>query len=224
MSKKFRKVLHSVRIRLHALAVLLIVALAGYAAVAYLVRSVFWPVPVPSRYLQWQGQLNAESLWLSDSATVNAETPRAPLGHYHGVDRWFQPDPFNGCAISECHSPMPHNKIAAVRAFDNFHASFLTCHLCHEYNSESRTPVVWVSLKTGKPIGSPAILKLMNFFELNYHQIEANPTQAHSTIVECSNYHGPGRFLLQTARQKTKTTGGKIYRSQTGQSGKKSNL
>jgi cytochrome b subunit of formate dehydrogenase len=179
-----RRLLHDLRLRIHALIVMLIVSWAAYSAVALLIRSVFLPTHIPPRLLEWQGHLEADALWTSHTLGITADAPRAPMGHYHGVDRWFQADPHNTCAAKGCHSPMPHNRIAAVRAFDNFHATFLECQLCHEYKKESGKKPVWISMATGQPQGTPAILQLMQYLELNAEQIKADPAQAHITIMD----------------------------------------
>ncbi|MCF7957200.1 MAG: cytochrome b/b6 domain-containing protein [Phycisphaerae bacterium] len=173
---------HTVRVRLHALLVLLIVAWATYMAVMYLFRSVFKPLEIPQQYHARQGQLSADSL-KQDMTDNIGDAARAPMNHYHGVDRWFEPDPFNGCTSTGCHSAMPHNKIAAVRSFDNFHTTFISCHLCHEYAADSKSPVMWYSTATGKNTDTPSILKLIYYFETSKDEIRSNPEKAHGLIV-----------------------------------------
>jgi hypothetical protein len=181
---KLVKFLNQVRIRLHALVVLIIVAWALYASVSYLVRSVFWPTHVPERFLQWQDQLKADDLLHENAIGLTSTAPRAPLGHYHGVNRWFQPDTHNGCTISGCHSPMPHKQNKGVRAFDNFHATFLACTLCHEAGDVRPLPAVWIGTDSGLPQEAPVILQLMRYLELNSQLIKTNPNQAHTAILE----------------------------------------
>ena len=138
MSERKQKILHELRIRLHALVVLVIVGWAGYMAIAVLVRSVFSPALISEEFRGQIMTMDADSLhkenpWQKDFAS------RTPLDHYHRVDQWFQPDKHNGCTIEGCHSPLPHKNIVAVRSFDNFHATFLACQLCHKYTLTSKT-------------------------------------------------------------------------------------
>ena len=182
MSEHKHKILHELRVKLHALVVLLIVGWAGYMSVAVLVRSVFSPTLISEEFKGEFMTMDADSL-REEIPLQNGFALRAPMGHYHEVDQWFQPDNHNGCAIVGCHSPLPHNKIAVVRSFDNFHATFLACQLCHEYTPASKTEPLWINIQTGGTQESPAILNLMLYLENNQQEIEDDPFSAHPTIV-----------------------------------------
>jgi len=182
MSEHKHKILHEIRIRLHALVVLFIVGWAGYMSVAVLVRSVFSPVLITEEFKGEIMKMDADSL-REEIPLQHEFASRAPMSHYHGVDQWFQPDNHNGCTIEGCHSPLPHNKIAAVRSFDNFHATFLTCELCHKYTITSKTEPLWVNIQTGGTQEPPAILNLMLCLENNQQEISDDPFSVHPTIV-----------------------------------------
>jgi len=170
-------------VRLYALAIALVVAWAVYASVTYLFRSVFRPIDVPQRFLDWPARLDADALLQGDVAGVSREAPRAPLGHYHGVEEWFQPDPHNGCTIAGCHLPLPHTKRKELRAFANFHATFLTCQMCHAQRAAGPIQARWASTSTGRWTQAPAVLRLMRYLDVEAEQIRAAPTVAHQTVV-----------------------------------------
>ncbi len=178
------RILRSLRVRIHALIVLLIVAWAGCMSVVILFRAVFRPQQVPAQFLKWQGYLSADALRQKDLTQMAETDVRAPIGHYHGVKRWFQPDPFNGCTLEGCHSPMPHQNNKGVRAFDNFHATFLACQFCHEPETQTPIPARWVNLTTGDIQGSPAILRLLRYLELNSEKLRLEPDRAHPYILK----------------------------------------
>ena len=136
--------------RTYALLILLLVSAAGYWAVRYLVRTVFYPPEVPAQILQWQGRLDAASLRGKSSAGVERAAPRSPMGHYHQVDQWFQPDASNGCTIGGCHEPLPHGSKIKVAAFANFHATFLDCRMCHQPAAHPAA-ARWISTDTNQP-------------------------------------------------------------------------
>src|SRR3954452_1709491 len=91
------KVTRLVFVRVYAALILLAITAGGFYAVRYLVRIVFFPPTLPPRFVQWQGNLEVASLRKSDQPGVETPAMRSPIGHYHGVDRWFQPDNTNGC-------------------------------------------------------------------------------------------------------------------------------
>jgi len=94
------------------------------------------------------------------------EAPRPPLGHYHGVDEWFEPAAFLSCTMSGCHSPLPHKERKEIRAFANLHATFMTCQMCHEENVPALMQTVWLDPSTGATTDSPpAMLQLLNLLE-----------------------------------------------------------
>lgn len=184
----------SLIVRAYALTMLLVVLWAGYMAFAYLTRSVFSPSVLPERYRGPQMTLDVAML-RSDTASARV-TPRTPPppGHYHGVDRWFQPDPNNTCTTAACHQPLPHNRRKETRAFANFHTTFVTCRMCHDKNLSGTARTTWLADKSGEPQDqAPAILRLMTHIELNAERIESHPEAEHAAIV------GPLREAVETA-------------------------
>jgi hypothetical protein len=170
-------------VRTYALAILILVLGAGYWAVRYLVRTVFEPPQVPGQITNWQAKLDAASLRTEQHAGVERPAQRPPMGHYHQVDQWFQPDPFNGCTLAGCHEPLPHGKKAKVAAFMNFHTTFLDCRMCHEPQAHT-TPARWISTQDNQPVETPVILQLIDFLEQNAAKIESDPATVHPKIVD----------------------------------------
>jgi hypothetical protein len=180
--KAARARLKNLVVRAYAFCIFSMVLGAGYLAVHYLVRTVFFPPEVPAQILEWQGSLDVASLRSDSAAGVERPAPRAPMSHYHGVDAWFQPDPMNGCTLSGCHEPLPHDQRAKVPAFANFHTTFLACTMCHapqQTHSEAR----WISTETGLPQNVPAILQLLRYLELNADAIQSQPAAANGVIT-----------------------------------------
>jgi hypothetical protein len=192
--------------RAYALALVLVVLWAVYASVAYMVRSVFRPRHVPARFLEWAARLEASDLLIPGAAGVTSPAPRAPLGHYHAVDRWYQPDPYNGCTTAGCHSPLPHTQRKAIRAFANLHATFLTCQLCHQKHPAQPVAARWVSTENGTWCEPPALLRLLRYLEIEANQIQRAPDTAQGTIIglldqAVSIVHDPMlEYLLQRLR------------------------
>ncbi|MFQ6048312.1 MAG: hypothetical protein ACE5K7_02995 [Phycisphaerae bacterium] len=183
MSRCLAGLAKTVVARTYALALVLVVLWALYASLAYVIGSVFTPRRVPPRFLQWAAHLEAGDLFAPRAAGVSGRAPRAPLGHYHAVDRWFQPDPYNGCTTAGCHSPLPHTERKDVRAFANLHATFLTCQLCHQKHPAQPVAARWVSTEDGTWCEPPALLRLLRYLELQTSQIQADPERAHAVIV-----------------------------------------
>lgn len=177
------QVIKGLIVRLYSLLVLLVVVWAGYMAVAYLYQTVFVPPPVAKQLLDWQGRVDVESLRMTDVPGMTGPAARAPIAHYHRVERWFQADPLNGCTISGCHNPLPHGEKAKVPAFTNFHSTFLSCQMCHAANGQS-TPVGWVGLGDYRQQEVPALLQLLRYIEVNEETIKNNPSAAHGPIVD----------------------------------------
>lgn len=149
------KLLKNLVVRVYALGVLLLVCWAGYAAVYYLLTTVFVPQPVPERFVKWEGK--------TDPATLRDPAPkqtslRAPLSHYHQSGRFVQADPANSCTVAGCHEMLPHNDPKKVPAFANFHTTFLTCQMCHEPGGN--TGITWVSTRDGARAEIPPGLRL----------------------------------------------------------------
>lgn len=76
-------------------------------------------------------------------------------GHFHHIDFDFDPDKRSYCI--QCHGDMPHDKIKAIRAFQNMHASFISCQTCHvRLEKADKTDVFkWYDRTSGKIVASP---------------------------------------------------------------------
>jgi hypothetical protein len=168
-------------VRFYTFLLLLLVIYPAYLAGDYVVRTVFVPMPVPRQFLDWQASIDVDALRSTNVPGVTGPAARAPLGHYHRIERWFQPDPRNGCTPSGCHAPLPHSKKMKVPAFANFHTTFMACQMCHTQVHDSA--VAWVSTETGRTTEVPPLLKLLGFLETPDSEIKANPAAAHTTIV-----------------------------------------
>lgn len=169
-------------LRLYALAIMLVVVWAGYTAVSYLFRAVFEPVRVPRWFLEWRGHLDESALRQANIPGVTGRAARAPLSHFHSVDRWFQLAPHNGCTVSGCHMPLPHTRSKALRAFANFHSTFVECMMCHETVQSNPAPAMWVSIGTGLKQGPPAMLQLIRVLETDAAKISKDPAGVQPTI------------------------------------------
>jgi hypothetical protein len=173
--------------RLYAFALFCVVLAGGLLAVRYLVRTVFFPQPAPAALIDFQGHLDASALRHTGVWGVESPAPRSPMGHYHGVDRWFQPDETNGCTLSGCHDPLPHTQQAKVPAFANFHTTFLQCQMCHESDAAAATTrpaaAAWVATTDGRPADVPAILQLLRYLDANRETITSDPAKVSPTVV-----------------------------------------
>jgi hypothetical protein len=170
-------------VRIYALFLVGLVLYAGYLAVHYLVLTVFFPPQVPAKILDWPGRLDVAALRSTENPGVEIPAPRAPVSHYHSVDRWFQVDSQNGCVVDGCHEALPHDRRAKVPAFANFHTTFLTCEMCHAASARRPVAAHWVNIDTGKPAEIPTILRLMAYLELNEQVIQAQPADAQQDII-----------------------------------------
>ncbi|HSV15821.1 MAG TPA: hypothetical protein VLI90_16280 [Tepidisphaeraceae bacterium] len=170
-------------IRAYAAMILLAITAGGFFAVRYLVRLVFFPPTLPPRFVQWQGNLEVASLRKTDQPGVEMPAMRSPIGHYHGVDRWFQPDNTNGCTLSGCHEPLPHGEKSKVPAFANFHTTFLQCQMCHAPAANHPASASWVNTSTARTQSTPAILQLLAYLELNADAIQNDPASVSPKIV-----------------------------------------
>jgi len=171
-------------VRLYALAIMLIALWTGYAAIAFLVRAVFGPVRLPPGFLEGVGRLDAAALRTEHVPGVTGPAARAPYAHYHLVDRWFPLDPHNGCTPSGCHSPLPHTRSKEVRAFANFHATFMTCEMCHDRSVKGPTRAVWVNIATGREQEPPASLRLIRLLASEADRIRNAPADVHPTLAQ----------------------------------------
>jgi len=201
-------------LRSYALALLVVVGWTGYTAVAYLVRSVFRPVHVPSRFLSWQTALDSQAL--RTGTGQGATFPRAPLSHYHHFEHGFQPDPHNGCTTSGCHSPLPHRKKLETRAFANFHATFLTCQMCHLVHDSAPLEAAWIDLSSGRVQDPPAMLRLTAELESISEKLAMRPVGVRAGIGEqlreVLRAHGPDALLEHLlARIETSEPGSPVW-------------
>ena len=165
-------------IRMYALLILCVLVLCGYLAVAYLVKLVFYAAPLPVSVEQWQGNLDVAALRSDTAPGVETPAPRAPLSHYHQINQWMQQDKTNGCTISGCHEPLPHDMRAKVPAFANFHTTFLACQMCHVPTDNRPAAAQWISIDTAKPQDTPSILRLMKMLEIETDLISSRPAEA----------------------------------------------
>jgi hypothetical protein len=160
-----RKNARQLIVRSYSLLMLLVLGWAGYLAFASLLRTVFVPQPVPRRFLEWQGRIDVAALRSENVPGLTGPAARAPLGHYHRVEQWFELDPRNGCTLSGCHDPLPHTKKMKVPSFANMHTTFLACQMCHEPDVHAADSVAWYSTATGQVQPIPAVLRLRNYLE-----------------------------------------------------------
>lgn len=179
---RFREAVKTILVRTYATVILAMVVAAGYFSVHYLFLTVFFPPPMPASMLDWTGRLDVAALRSDQAEGVERPAPRAPISHYHNVDQWFQPDPGNGCTVSGCHEPLPHDHRAKVPAFANFHTTFLTCQMCHCPSNQRPAATRWVNTDTSLPQDSPAILQLLQYLELNSDAIESQPVSVDARI------------------------------------------
>jgi hypothetical protein len=182
--KPFRVFLKSMLVRSYALVILGLVLAAGYFSVHYLFRTVFFLPPLPAPMMDWAARLDVSALRSEQIEGVERPAPRAPISHYHSVDQWFQPDPGNGCTLSGCHQPLPHDHRAKVPAFANFHTTFLTCQMCHAPAQQRPGGTRWISTDTSKPVDAPAILQLFEYLELNAEAIASQPASVDARIKD----------------------------------------
>lgn len=178
----FMSAVTKLTVRFYAAAILLVVVWAGYTAVAFLVRSVFRPTQVPAQYLTWQTALSGGNLPHTETGGEMV-VPRAPMEHYHRVDRTLPVDRHNGCLTSGCHNILAHQERKEMRAFANLHATFLACTICHDATITGPTEAMWVSMESGRVTDPPAALQLMRAFEVNSGQIEKQPAEFHTTVA-----------------------------------------
>lgn len=163
--KSMGRKLKTVLVRLYTFALLTTVAVVCMSAIIYLFKFVFTPAKLPPAFAQWQGQLDPAALRQEHVPGVTTGAGRAPMSHYHKVDRWFQPDPTNNCTVSGCHSPLPHDPASKIAAFPNLHVTFLDCLVCHEQPGNEPIQTHWVSIATAQKQNSPAVLRLIALLE-----------------------------------------------------------
>jgi hypothetical protein len=147
----------------YALTLIVLVLWLSWQALFYLISSLMLPARPPKQIVDIPTKLNESVLVRSATArktTTTTVNQRSPLSHYHRLDQGFQADPLNGCTASQCHSPLPHGKNKADRAFLNMHATSIHCGVCHIQTDQKPLPLVWYDLKTGKArVQAPALLQ-----------------------------------------------------------------
>jgi mono/diheme cytochrome c family protein len=149
--------------RVWALLLIIIILWLSWRAFRYLLDSLVFEGPVPPQVIQLPLRTNEQMLESPATAFAGlqaVEHPRVPLGHYHRLSSWFQPDYANDCTRSGCHSPLPHGRSRVTRAFLNMHATTLHCGVCHIETAERPLDLVWYNLKSGAPSQPPALLRI----------------------------------------------------------------
>jgi len=167
--------------RTYALGVIALVTWLSYRAFAYLVVTLLFPSAVPAQITGIPTRLDDSVLETRRSSWLGmrlSENPRTPLAHYHRIDGWIQPDPFNDCTRSGCHAPLPHAARKEVRAFLNLHATSLHCGVCHMKSEDRPLVTTWYDLNTGKPRSVPTVLQTYAWLVSDGGREElADPTQ-----------------------------------------------
>lgn len=160
--REFGRFLARWLLRGYALALIALIAFLSYSAIRYLVDSLIVPSATPRQIAELPRRMD-ESLiygsrpdWLGLRAVDN---PRAPLDHYHRFDTWIEPDRFNDCTRSGCHSPLPHADRKETRAFLNMHATSMHCAVCHFDEAANPLPLTWYDLRSGRASEPPALLR-----------------------------------------------------------------
>jgi hypothetical protein len=178
-----KKRLRTYGVRAYAGALALTVATVCGMALVYLFRAVFTPATLPPNFAEWEGRLDPTALRQAHVPGVTTGAGRAPIAHYHKVDRWFAPDPRNGCTVAGCHSPLPHAPESPIAAFVNLHVTFLDCRVCHEPIAADRPLAVeWVETETERARPVPAALQLIRLLE-GLGREKADAVRAHPSIV-----------------------------------------
>ncbi|MBL8879616.1 MAG: hypothetical protein JNG88_10900 [Phycisphaerales bacterium] len=149
-------------LRGYAVALIALIAFLSYSAIRYLVESLIIPSRTPQQIAGLPRRMD-ESLihgsrpdWLGLRSVSN---PRSPLDHFHRFDTWIEPDRFNDCTRSGCHSPLPHARQKETRAFLNMHATSIHCAVCHFDEAANPLPLAWYDLITGRATQPPALLR-----------------------------------------------------------------
>lgn len=149
-------------LRGYALVLIALIVFLSFNAIRYLVASLIIPSKTPQQIAGLPRRMD-ESLirgsrpdWLGLESVTN---PRAPLDHFHRFDTWIEPDRFNDCTRSGCHSPLPHSVRKETRAFLNMHATSMHCAVCHFDEKTVPLALTWYDIETGKPSAPPALLR-----------------------------------------------------------------
>lgn len=206
MAKSAKQLIGGAVVRAYAFIIMAVVVWTGYTAAAYLYRTVFQPIKPPSAMLEWQGQTEKKALHQTEARGITVPAVRAPLGHYHGVDRWFQPDVRNGCISSGCHDPVPHSRSKALRAFANLHATTMTCEVCHSPSYAVPMPAAWANIRTGDKQEPPAILRLIG--HLAAAKADAPATEPAAATKPVEDMTAFSQTTIRLLRQAIEVIGG----------------
>jgi hypothetical protein len=164
--KKVEHLLLEVVKRVYAIGVIALTCYLSFLALRYLVVTLIIPSKAPPVLVQIPRRLDRTILETRRSEWPGvevSENPRTPPAHYHRIDGWIQPDRFNTCAQSGCHSPLPHTKRKEVRAFLNMHATSIQCGVCHIKSDDRPLAMTWYDLNGGKLCRPPAALQAYEF-------------------------------------------------------------
>lgn len=184
LGPRLRRLAKTLGIRLYALGILVLVAWTGYTAVAYLVRYVFWPPQVPAHLLDPSLSPPPAPQIPPEAALALTTMPamESPIAQYHLEGQPIRFSTGAGCIASGCHAPLPHTRRKEVRAFANFHTTFLSCQMCHTDAKGATIPAKWVD-RNHTPIDAPALLKLANLLQTRAGDIEQKPATVHDELL-----------------------------------------
>lgn len=168
-------VMHSLR-RLYGIVLIVVIVWLTYSALRYLVRSLVSPTSTPAQIAALPKRLDAEMLTGSRTqweGLLATENPRGPLAHYHRFDTWVEPDRFNDCTRSGCHSVLPHTRNQGTRAFLNMHATSMHCGVCHMQATGEPLELLWYDLDHGRRSEPPAALRaIARLHERSFEQVD----------------------------------------------------
>ncbi len=173
--------------RVYALVLIMLIGWLTWRSVRYLVASLIRPAEAPAQIVELPMRLN-EAMLRTQSSTWRGlratEHPRTPPAHYHRIDSWIHPDPFNDCTQSGCHGPLPHFRRKEVRAFLNMHATSIHCGVCHFNRDEPASggqQVTWYDLDDGLARPPPSILAALELLTADPAATDAASRSPHST-------------------------------------------
>jgi hypothetical protein len=175
-------VARQVLLRAYALLILAIVLWTGYTAISYLARNVFASTRVPDRFLDPLAR-GMPSTKPSEPGATAIPLAEPDIRHYHRDPQKFAFIGSAGCTTSGCHTLLPHTKRKEVRAFANFHSTFLDCSSCHDASLQGPTAAVWLNNEKERPQDPPAMLRLATLLEAGRTQIEKNSSEISSRIL-----------------------------------------
>lgn len=179
------RLLGKVLVRLYTAGLALFILAVCLSAIVYLFRSVFQPAHIPDKLKGWQGQVDAASLREPHVPGITGMAGRAPIGHFHRVDHWFQVDARNGCTVAGCHSPLPHMPKSKIAAFANLHVTFMDCMVCHDPSAKQsgRIEARWIAIANYTTQAPPAVLRLAALLEPLKIGDKAEAQRIHGTMV-----------------------------------------